>query len=93
MEKTLLSKKSLAERWDMSPKTVERYEREGIIKSIPGLPSIRYSLDEILRIESNGSINPLSPLERKRMEKEIRDLIKERDFYKNQVINIKSLLG
>ena len=48
-EKTLLSRQSLAKRWDFtSTQVIEKYESEGIITRVPKIPSPRYSMDEIL---------------------------------------------
>lgn len=93
MEKTLISRQSLAERWDYSStKVIETYEQQGIITRVPGLPSPRYSLEEILKIESLGKVNPLSPYERRRLEKRIEDLENENNMYKEKFSNIKGIL-
>ncbi|MEG0297217.1 MAG: transcription factor [Clostridium sp.] len=90
MEKTLLSRKSLSERWDFtSTKVIENYEAEGIITRVPNLPTPRYSVDEIMKIEIIGNMNPLSPLERRRLENKIEKLEKELAIYKNKFENIK----
>ncbi|WP_321833324.1 transcription factor [Clostridium butyricum] len=70
-EPVLISRKTLAERWDFeSTKVIENYEKTGIITRVPGLPTPRYSLDEIIQIENAGfNINPLSPLERIKKDK------------------------
>lgn len=91
--KSLLSRKTLAERWDMSIKSIERYEFDGIITRVNGLPSARYSLEEILKIENNGEVNPLSPLERRRLESKIKKLENELQAYKGTLYTIKELIG
>ncbi|CAI3584280.1 transcription factor [Clostridium neonatale] len=75
MEKALISRKTLAERWDYeSTRAIIDMEREGIITRIPEVSSPRYSMEEILRIENLGKeANPLSPLERRRLEREIEE--------------------
>ena len=93
MEKTLISRQSLAKRWDYSStKVIETYEQQGIITRVPGLPSPRYSLEEILKIESLGKVNPLSPYERRRLEKRIDELEKENNMYKEKLFNMKKIL-
>lgn len=75
MEKTLLSRKSLAKRWDFdSTDVIAKYEREGIITRVPKMPCPRYSIEEVEEIENIKEINPLSPLERKRLENKIEKL-------------------
>lgn len=95
MEKALISRKSLAERWDYdSTRAIVDMEQEGIITRIQEVSSPRYSMEEILRIENLGKeANPLSPLERRRLEKKIEDLEKELDFYKDKFTNLKILLA
>lgn len=94
-EPVLISRKTLAERWDYdSTRAIVDMEQEGIITRIPEVSSPRYSMEEILRIENLGKeANPLSPLERRRLEKKIDELIKERDYWKNKVDNIKAALS
>ncbi|WP_300382103.1 transcription factor [Clostridium sp.] len=89
-EKTLISRQNLAKRWDYtSTKVIENYEAEGIITRVPGLPSPRYSLEEIIKIETTGEINPLSPLERMRFERKIEALEEEVDFYRQRMDTIR----
>ena len=75
MEKSLISRKTLAERlYYESTRAIIDMEREGIITRIPEVSSPRYSMEEILRIENLGKeANPLSPLERRRLEREIEE--------------------
>lgn len=93
MGKTLLSRNSLAERWDFeSTNVIAKYEREGIITRVDGVPAPRYSIDEIEKLESVSNKNPLSPIERRRMEKKIDELENELEIYKNLFGEIKSKL-
>lgn len=90
MSKQLLSRQSLAERWDIgSPRTIESYEYQGIITRVKGIPTPRYSLDEIEKIELSGEINPLSPIERKRLERRIEQLENEVQSYRQKFERIK----
>ena len=94
MEQTLINRQNLAKRWDYtSTKVIENYEADGILTRVPGLPSPRYSLEEVMKIETVGEINPLSPLERRRLEKENAILKKERDLYKSKLTNIQELIN
>ncbi|MDQ0150051.1 transcription factor [Eubacterium multiforme] len=90
MEKTLLSRQSLAERWDFnSTKVIENYEREGIITRVPGLSSPRYRMDEIMELETIANDNPLSPIERRKLENRIKKLENELEKYKSKLEIIK----
>ena len=96
-EKTLLSRQSLAKRWDFtSSKVIEKYESLGILTRVSGLQTPRYHIDEILKIESLGNTNPLSPIERRKLEKRAERLEKENEKLRNllreyQSITTKSL--
>ena len=90
---TLLSRQDLAQRWDLTTQAILNYEQQGIITRNPNIPTPRYSLEEIERIETNGmGINPLSPLERRRLEKHIHDLEKELEEAKTTLYKIHSIL-
>lgn len=92
MEQVLISRETLAKRWDVTTRTVINYEQEGLITRNPNVPVPRYNLEEIMRLEGT-ELNPLSPLERRRLEKKIRDLEKERDMLKGKVDIIKAALA
>lgn len=79
----LIGRESLAKRWDMKVSTVIKYENEGIITRVPGIPSPKYNIEEIMKVEGS-EINPLSPLERRRLEREV-DYWKERYLTKYNV--------
>jgi len=95
MEQTLLSRQDLAKRWRFSStKVIENYELSGIIKRIPNLPTPRYSLYEIEKLEMVGQdLNPLSPVQRMRLENKIKALEKELEMYKAKIENAKVALG
>jgi len=91
LEQTLLSRNTLAKRWDYeSTKPIEALEKDGVLTRVPTISSPRYSLMEIEGIENLGQdINPLSPLERRRFERRIEELEKERDYYRTKIENVK----
>lgn len=93
--KTLISRKTLAERWDYdSTRAIIDMEQEGIITRIPEVSSPRYSIEEILRIENLGKdINPLSPLERRRLEKRIEDLEKQLELLQFKLNKVQMALA
>lgn len=71
MQRTILSKKDLAERWGVDISTLETYEREGYIKRLD-LPGAKYSVASIEKLEYDGSDNLLM-----RKDREIRELREE----------------
>lgn len=92
MEQTLLSRESLAKRWDLTPRTIINYELEGIITRNPNVPVPRYCIQEILRLECS-ELNPLSPLERRRLERKIEQLENELNIYKEKFSAVKMLFA
>ena len=58
MQRTILSKKDLAERWGVDISTLETYEREGYIKRLD-LPGAKYSVASIEKLEYDGTDNLL----------------------------------
>ena len=62
----LLTKKDLAARWDVTTTTIDRWVKDGIISPVKGLPSVRFNLEHVLKLEGT-EIGRLSPLERKRL--------------------------
>jgi hypothetical protein len=95
MEQILLSRQDLAFRWGFSStKVIENYESSGIIKRVHGIPTPRYSLYQIEKLESIGEdINPLSPIERRRLEKRIEQLENELNAYKEKFNTVKMLFA
>ena len=89
---TLLSRQDLAKRWGLGVKTIEKYEVEGIISRVKGIPTPRYSLESIMKIEGIEEQNPLSPMERRKLDKEIESL-KLRVKKQNELLKKYSLLG
>ncbi len=71
MEQTLFSRKDLAERWGISTSTLDRRVREGVISPVKGMKTPQFSLESILKVEG---VDKLSPLERRRLEREIQSL-------------------
>lgn len=93
MGKTLLTRKELMERWGLSYNTICNYETNGILTRNPNFENPMYYIEEIIKIESLEEPKPLSPLERRRLEKKIEDLEKELNFYKDKFTDLKILLA
>ena len=93
MGKTLISRISLAERWDFdSPQSIVNYEASGVLTRNPNIKVPRYYMEEIFKIETLNEVNPLSPIERRRLEKEIEELEKKVELYESRFNAIKSQL-
>ncbi|NEZ96973.1 histidine kinase [Clostridium botulinum] len=77
----LLTQKDLAERWQVSVKAIESYRQQGIITPVEGIPSIRFNPQDIAKLEGT-KLEKFSPLERRRMEKELEQLRQENEKLK-----------
>ena len=69
----LLTKKDLAEKWQVSEKAIDDYRAKGIITAVKDLPSIRFTPQHIAEIEG-VKLERFSPLERKKLEREVEEL-------------------
>ncbi|KEI81181.1 histidine kinase [Clostridium botulinum] len=81
MDNKLLTQKDLAERWQVSIKAIESYRQQGIITSVEGLPSIRFNPQHIAELEGT-KLERFSPLERRRMERELEQIKQENEKLK-----------
>jgi hypothetical protein len=66
----LLTKKDLAERWQVSEAAIDKWRKEGTISECKGIPSVRFSIDYIQQIEG-VKLDKFSPLERKKLQREL----------------------
>lgn len=73
----LLTKKDLAERWQVSEKTIDLYRSNGVIVPVKGLPCIRFNPEYIKKIE--GRIPERTTLRERKLEIELKEIVKERD--------------
>lgn len=91
MQQILLSREDVAKRWGVTTSTIINYENDGIITRIPDIPTPRYNLAEIQKLEGT-ELNAFSPLERKKLERENREL-KEIINRQNELLRKYSALG
>lgn len=66
----LLTKQELANRWQVTVRSIDNWMKEGIIQQAKGVPVVRFTEQHILELEG-VKIDKMSPLERKRLEYEI----------------------
>lgn len=69
----LLTKKDVAERWQVSPQTIDNYIADKILVPIKGIPSVRFNPQYIAELEGT-KLEKFSPLERRKLEREIDEL-------------------
>ena len=81
------------ERWGLSYGTICNYETNGTLTRNPNFESPMYYMEEIIKIESLHEPNPLSPMERRRLEKENEDLRKELNVLREKFNQVKILIS
>jgi hypothetical protein len=86
MEERPLTKKDLAERWQVDERTIDNYRANGIITAIKGLPCIRFNRQYIEQIE--GKIPERTTLRERKLEQELKRVIEERDTLQNILTNV-----
>lgn len=69
----LLTVKDLAARWQCSERAVREYISDGTITPCKGVPGVKFHPNHISKLEG-VEIERFSPLERKRMQREIDEL-------------------
>jgi hypothetical protein len=81
----LLSQKEVAKRWGCDTSTIARREKDGLIKRALAIPGVWYTRASVERAEGlEGDESPMSPFERRRLEKRIRELEKKVSGYEDQ---------
>lgn len=85
--RTVLTQQELAERWGVTVKTITEYRQDGILTPIKGIPAIRFSKKYIEELEG-VEIEKFSPLERKKLEREIEKLNFENQKLRSIVGNV-----
>ena len=79
---SLLTQKDIADRWQISIQSVESCRKEGVITPVKGVPGIRFSLAEIEALEGI-TLTRFSPLERRKLEREIEALRQKLTSYED----------
>lgn len=87
MERTLISRQELSERWGLTTRTIIKYEESGLITRNPNFEKPLYYLEEIQNIDKYKP-NPLSPFERKRLENENRELREKINILQNTLMKV-----
>lgn len=87
MERTLIDRQELSQRWGLTTRTIIKYEESGLLTRNPNFEKPLYYLEEIQEIDKYKP-NPLSPLERKRLENENKSLKDKINILENIIIKI-----
>lgn len=87
MERTLIDRQELSERWGLTTRTIIKYEEIGLITRNPNFEKPLYYLEEIQNIDKYKP-NPLSTFERKRLENENKELRDKINILENIIIKV-----
>lgn len=88
----LLTKKELAERWQVTEASIDNWRREKIITACKGVPSVRFSLQHITELEG-VKVEKFSPLERKKLERELEHKNKLVELKDKEIADLKSRIA
>lgn len=87
MEGKLLTQQDLARRWQVDVSTITNWRKEGILTPAKNIPSIRFTEQYITEMEGI-KLDKLSPLERRRLERENKELRLENQRMKGIIATI-----
>lgn len=87
MEEVFLTKKELAARWKCTTQAIDDRVRDRIIRPVRSLPGVKFRKADVLKLEEDP-MDPLSPLERRRLVREIERLNQEVADYRSRLMKI-----
>jgi hypothetical protein len=72
---TVINLEMLARRWGVAPNSIRNMEHDGLLHRLPDLPGARYSMAEVVQLESLGpAAKGMTAWERRQKDEEIRNL-------------------
>ena len=83
----LLTQQDLADRWQVTVNTIRDWRLQGIITPVKGIPAIRFTEQHIAELEGI-KLEKVSPLQVKRLERELEQTKKENERLKGIIANV-----
>ncbi|MHC1683400.1 MAG: histidine kinase [Clostridiaceae bacterium] len=83
----LLTKKDLAQKLQVTERSIDNWIKDGVLTPCKGIPVIRFSPQYIADIEGI-KLEKFSPLEKTKLEKQIEELRRENEKLKNIITKI-----
>lgn len=83
----LLTQQDLADRWQVTVNTIRDWRLQGIITPVKGIPAIRFTEQHIAELEGI-KLEKVSPLQVKRLERELERTKKENERLKGIIANV-----
>ncbi len=90
MDKVFLTKEELMQRWRCSMESIDMRVRQGILKPCRNLPGWKIRFADVLKLEE-APLDPMSPLERRRLLREIDGLKDENARLRGRMMQITAL--
>ena len=87
MADKLFTQQDLASRWQVTVNTIENWRKDGTIQPVKGIPAIRFTEQHIFELEG-VKLDRMSPLERKRLERETDKLRLENEKLKGIISKV-----
>ncbi|HEY5524826.1 MAG TPA: histidine kinase [Clostridium sp.] len=85
----LLTKKELAEHWQVTETSIDNWRRDGTLTACKGMPVIRFSPQHIAELEGI-KLEKFSPLERKKLERELENRNRIVELRDKEIADLKS---
>lgn len=83
----LLTQQNLADRWQVTKKTIENYRLEGILTPCKDIPVIRFTEQHISELEG-VKLEKVSPLQVKKLERELEELKAQNEKLRGVLSNV-----
>lgn len=78
---SVLTRKELAARWKVAERTIIDWENQKVLSRCKGIPKPMYALQHVMELEG-VTLDKMSPLERRRLERQIAELQQENNRMK-----------
>ena len=83
----LLTQQDLADKWQVTVRAIENWRKEGVLQPAKGVPAIRFTEEYIAELEG-VEMKKTSPLQVKRLERELEELRKENAHLKGIISRV-----
>jgi transcriptional antiterminator len=90
LEERFITKKQLADILQVTERSIDNWIKDKIITPVKGLPVIRFSPKYIAELQG-VQLTEFSPLERRKLLKELEEVTRERDKLRSDIAKINSI--
>lgn len=90
MEEQFLTKQQMAEKLQVTERTIDNWIKDGVLTPVKGIPVIRFSARYVAELEGI-KFEQFSPLLKRKLERELKEVTRERDILREAMNNILAL--